>query len=106
MTTYLLTYLLTYLITPWSRVLIEKLTGLQVVKKFPASFYGIQRFITACISAYSPIQNYTIGWVPASQNTLSPGSKFLMQNLPKWVVKFKLYSGTTEYYILCLFRVV
>jgi hypothetical protein len=27
-----------YLLTPWSRVLLEKLTGLQLVKKFPA-FY-------------------------------------------------------------------
>jgi hypothetical protein len=32
--TYVLTYLLTYLLTPSSRVL-EKLTGLQLVKKFP-----------------------------------------------------------------------
>jgi hypothetical protein len=31
-------YLL-HLLTPWSRVLLEKLTGLQLVKKFPA-FYG------------------------------------------------------------------
>jgi hypothetical protein len=37
--TYLLTYLFTYLLTPWSRVLLEKLTGSQLVKKFPA-FYG------------------------------------------------------------------
>jgi hypothetical protein len=35
----LLTYVLTYLLTPWSRVLVEKLTGSQLVKKFPA-FYG------------------------------------------------------------------
>ena len=48
--TNLLTYLLTYLLTPWSRVLLEKLTGLQLVKKFPA-FYGTQRFITAFTSA-------------------------------------------------------
>jgi hypothetical protein len=43
--TYLLTYSLTYLLTPWSRILLEKLTGLQLVKKFPA-FYGTQKFIT------------------------------------------------------------
>jgi hypothetical protein len=43
-------YLLTYVLTPWSRVLLEKLTGLQLVKKFP-TFYGTQRFITAFISA-------------------------------------------------------
>jgi len=36
----------TYLFTPWCRVLLEKLTGLQLVKKFPA-FHGAQRFITA-----------------------------------------------------------
>jgi hypothetical protein len=28
-----------YLLTPWSRVLLERLTGSQLVKKFPA-FYG------------------------------------------------------------------
>ena len=39
-------YLLTYLITPSSRVLLEKLTGFQLFKKFPA-FYGTRRFITA-----------------------------------------------------------
>ena len=38
--------LLTYLLTPWCRVLLEKLTGLQLVKKFPA-FHGTRRFITA-----------------------------------------------------------
>jgi hypothetical protein len=45
---FLLTYLLTYLrvLTPCSRVLLEKLTGLQLVKEFPA-FYGTRRFITA-----------------------------------------------------------
>jgi hypothetical protein len=42
--------LLTYLLTPWSRVLLEKLTGLQLVKKFPA-FYGTRGFITALTSA-------------------------------------------------------
>jgi uncharacterized membrane protein YfbV (UPF0208 family) len=42
----LLTYLLTYLLTPWSRVPLEKLIGLQLVKKFPA-FYRTRRFLTA-----------------------------------------------------------
>jgi len=32
----LLTYLLTYLLTPGSRVLLEKLTYPQLIKKFPA----------------------------------------------------------------------
>ena len=41
--------ILTYLVTPWCRVLLEKLTGLQLVKKFPA-FHGTRRFITALTS--------------------------------------------------------
>ena len=36
------------LLTPWSRVLLEKLAGFQLVKKFPA-YYGIRRFITEYI---------------------------------------------------------
>ena len=53
----------TYLLTPWCRVLLEKLTGLQLDKKFPA-FHGTQRFITALTSVRhlslfwdSPIQS-------------------------------------------------
>ena len=38
-----------YLLTPWCRVLLEKLTGLQLVKKF-AAFHGTRRFITALTS--------------------------------------------------------
>jgi hypothetical protein len=44
------TYLPTYLLTPWSIVLLEKLTGLQLVKKFPA-YYGTRRNINAFTSA-------------------------------------------------------
>jgi len=47
---YLLIYLLTYLLTPYSTVLLEKLTCLQLVKKF-ATFYGTRRFITALTTA-------------------------------------------------------
>jgi len=49
---YLLTYMVkrTYsLLTPLSKVLLEKLTGLQLIKKLPA-FYGNRRFITAFTS--------------------------------------------------------
>jgi hypothetical protein len=37
------TYLLNYLFTPWRRVLLEKLTGSRLVRKFYA-FYGTRRF--------------------------------------------------------------
>jgi hypothetical protein len=42
--------LLTYILPAYSRVLLEKLTGLQLVKKFSA-FYGTRKFITAFTSA-------------------------------------------------------
>ena len=41
---------ITYLLTPWSRVLLEKLASLQLVKKFPVC-YGTRRFLTALTSA-------------------------------------------------------
>jgi hypothetical protein len=55
---------LTYLLTPWSRVLLEKLTGLQLVKKFPA-FYGTQRFITALTTA----RHLSLSWASSIQST-------------------------------------
>ena len=48
--TYLLTYLFTSLLTPCNTVLLQKLTGSQLVKKLPA-FYGTPRFITTFTSA-------------------------------------------------------
>jgi len=42
--------IISYLLTPWSRVLLEKLTSPRLVKKFP-TFYGTRRFINAFTSA-------------------------------------------------------
>ena len=44
--------------TPWCRVLLEKLTGLQLVKKFPA-FHGTRRFINALTSVRYLSQSWT-----------------------------------------------
>jgi len=44
-------FILAYSFTPWSRVLLQKLTGLQPVKKFPA-FHGTWRFITPVTTAH------------------------------------------------------
>ena len=58
---YIYTYI--YLLTPWCRVLLEKLTGLQLVKKFPV-FHGTRKYITTLTSIHhlslcwaSPIQS-------------------------------------------------
>ena len=61
--TCLLAYLLTYLLTPWCRVLLELLTGLQLVKKFP-TFHGTRRFITALTSLRHP----SLSWASPIQS--------------------------------------
>jgi len=56
------THTYTYLLTPWSRVLLEKLTGFQLVKKIPA-FYGTRKFITAVTSA----RQLSLSWASSIQ---------------------------------------
>ena len=53
----------TYLLTPWCRVLLEKLTGLQLVKKLPA-FHGTRRFITALTS----VRHLSLSWASPIQS--------------------------------------
>jgi len=52
-----------YLLTPWCRVLLEKLTGLQLVKKFPA-FLGTGKFITAVTS----VRHLSLSWASPIQS--------------------------------------
>ena len=56
----------TYLLTPWCRVLLEKLIGLQLVKKFPA-FHGTPRFITALTS----VRHLSLSWASPIQSIYS-----------------------------------
>ena len=51
------------ILTPWCRVLLEKLTGLQLVKKFQA-FYGTRRFITALTS----VRHLSLSWANPIQS--------------------------------------
>ena len=55
---------LPYLLTPWCRVLLEKLTGLQLVKKFPV-FHRNLRFITALTS----VRHLSLYWASPIQST-------------------------------------
>ena len=57
---------LTYLLTPWSRVLFEKLNGVQLVKKFPA-FYGTRSLITA----FTSVHHLSLSWASSNQS-MSP----------------------------------
>ena len=56
-------HILTYLLTPWCRVLLGKLTGLQLVKKFPA-FHRTRRFITALTS----VHHLSLSWASTIQS--------------------------------------
>jgi len=51
------------ILSPWCRVLLEKLTGLQLVKKFPA-FHGTRRFITALAS----VRHLSLSWTNPIQS--------------------------------------
>ena len=52
------------ILTPWCTVLLEKLTGFQLVKKFPA-FYGTRSFITTVTSAH----HLSLSWANSIQST-------------------------------------
>ena len=54
-----------YFLTPWSRDLLEKLTGSQLVEKFTA-FYETRRFITAFTSA----RHLSLSWATSLQSML------------------------------------
>ena len=50
-------------LTPWCRVLLEKLSYLQIVKKFPAH-HGTRRFITALTS----VRHLSVSWASPIQS--------------------------------------
>jgi len=57
---------LTYLLTPCSRVLLEKITGFQLVKKFPA-FFGTLSYITA----FTSDRQLSLSWASSIQSMTS-----------------------------------
>ena len=59
-----LTYLFACLLTPLSIFLLEKLSGPQLIKKFPV-FHGTQNFITAFTSA----RHLSLSWARSIQST-------------------------------------
>jgi len=46
------------ILNPWSRVLLEKLNGSQLVKKFP-TFYGTRRFIYSLYKCPPPVSIFS-----------------------------------------------
>ena len=94
---------ITYLLTPWSRVLLEKLTGLQLVKKFP-SFHGTRRVITVLTS----VRHLSLSWAspiqstyphPTSWRSILILSTHLRLGLPSGLSPSGLQTKTTSYII-------
>ena len=69
------TELNTHLLSPWSRVLLNKLTCSQLVKKFPA-FYGTRRFTVVFTSA----RHLSLFWASSIQS-MPPHPHFLKIHL-------------------------
>ena len=58
---------ITYLLTPWSRVLLENLTGSAASQEIPRSF-GTRKFITVLISA----RHLSLSWANSIQSSQPP----------------------------------
>ena len=90
-----------YLLTQWCRVLLEKLTGLQLVKKFPI-FHGTRRFMTALTSVHhlsilgQPIYSYPTSWrsvlILSTHLCLGLPTGFFNSGFPTKTLHTPLYS--------------
>ena len=106
---------LPYLFSPWSRVLLEKLTGFKLVKKLPA-FYETRRFVAAFTSACllslswaSPIQSippHPTSWtaILILSSHLRLGLQvvsFLQASPPKPCISLSSLSYALHHYVPC-----
>ena len=92
--------MITYLLTPWCTALLEKITGLQLVKKFSA-FYGTRRFMNALTSVRlqreHPACKYFLKWMFYREGLLAPRPTPHLEDHPLSAVHdclFNLFAAT------------
>jgi hypothetical protein len=90
--TLLCTYLLTYLLTPRCRVLLEQLTRLQLVKKFPA-FHRNRKFITAL----TIVRHLSRSWSSPIQSIYPHPNSYRSILILSTHLRLGLPSGLTTY---------
>ena len=71
-----------YLLTPRCRVLLEKLIGLQLIKKFPA-FHGTRRFTTA----FTSVRHLSLSWASPIQSIYPHPTSW------RWILSTHLHLG-------------
>ena len=78
-----------YLLTPRCRVLLEELTGLQLVKKFPA-FHGTR----SCITALTNVRHLSLSWASPVQSVYPHPTSWSSIRILSTHLRLGLPSGT------------
>ena len=85
---YIYIYILTYLLTPWSRVLLEKLTGSAASQEIPCIF-GTRRFVTVLTSA----RHLSLSWANSIQSPQPPPTSWRSILIVSYHLRLGLPNG-------------
>ena len=106
---YLLTHSRTQSLTPCSRALVDKLSGFQLVKKFPP-IYGTRGFITAVTRAHTNLSlssATSILSIPPTSHVLNIHLNIIIPSTSgsyKWPLSLRLYHKIPHKPLLSLIR--